>query len=310
MVKRYLVTGGAGFIGSHLVDALLARGDQVIVLDDLSSGNTDNLVNLSTKDAVINLYMASVTESDEIRRVVQHCDGIFHLAAKPFVAQSVEEPVETHLANTFGTVVVLNEARQKNVPVVFVSSSSVYGNQSRELGENSITRPTSPYAATKLAGEAYCKAFASTYKLPITIVRPFNVYGPRQNPDSDYAGVIARFCQAVVRNEQPIIYGTGSQCRDFIYAGDVARGLLLAMDAASASCPVFNLGTGHRHSVKEVLRCLTDQEPEFRDARPGDVQSTRAAITHAWHNLGFTADTLLVEGLKTTLEWYRENNND
>ncbi len=305
---KYLVTGGAGFIGSHLVEALLTRGDSVVVLDDLSSGKLENLDSLSVEGAVIQFRIASVTDADEACAAMRGCDGIFHLAAIPLVAQSVKDPMAVHEANTNGTAVVLDEARQQNIPVVFASSSSVYGNQTSSLKESDPVQPLSPYAATKLAGEQYCQVFARTYDLTVAVLRFFNVYGPRQGADSSYAGVISSFCDAIVNDRKPIIYGNGNQSRDFIFAQDVARGLIMVMHHTTFMCPILNLGSGKSYSVLDVLARLTSAAPEFQPARPGDVHRTQADMFAAHCLLGFQTQVSFEDGLAATLKWYEENN--
>jgi nucleoside-diphosphate-sugar epimerase len=308
---RYLVTGGAGFIGSHLVEALLMRGDIVVVLDDLSSGKLENLNSLSVKGSIIQFRIASVTNADEVSAAMRGCDGIFHLAAIPLVAQSIDDPMEVHHANTDGTIVVLDEARKQGIPVVFASSSSVYGNQNvRSLKESDAREPLSPYAATKLAGEEYCRVFARVYDLPVAVLRFFNVYGPRQGADSDYSGVISSFCDAIVNGRKPIVYGSGDQSRDFIFVQDVARGLMMAMKHTTFMCPMVNLGSGKSYSVLDVLRRLTDVDPEFQPARSGDVYHTQADMFAAHCLLGFQTQTSFEDGLTTTLQWYKNNKHD
>lgn len=305
---KYLVTGGAGFIGSHLVEALLTRGDSVVVLDDLSSGKLENLDSLSVGGAIIQFRIASVTDADEVCAAMRGCDGIFHLAAIPLVAKSVEDPMAVHEANTNGTAVVLDEARKQNIPVVFASSSSVYGNQNTSsLKESDPTQPLSPYAATKLAGEHYCRVFACTYDLPVAVLRFFNVYGPRQETDSSYAGVISSFCDAIVNDRKPIVYGSGNQSRDFIFAQDVAHGLMMAMKHTTFMCPILNLGSGKSYSMLDILARLTDVVPEFQPARPGDVHRTQADMFATHYLLGFQPQVSFEDGLATTLKWFEEN---
>jgi UDP-glucose 4-epimerase len=303
-VVKYLVTGGAGFIGSHLVDALLGQGHDVAVLDDMSSGKIENLV--------LHLHATgSVTNPEDVCSAMHDCNGVFHLAAIPLVAQSVLDPISVHDVNTYGTLVVLNEALQRDIPVVFASSSAVYGNQSYGsdtlIDEGIVPMPVSPYAATKLAGEAYCEAFVQTYGMSITALRFFNVYGPRQGVDSAYGGAISSFCDAIANERTPIIYGDGHQERDFVFVGDVVRALILAMRHVAPNFSAMNLGSGETVSILQVLKRLTDAPPEFRDARPGDVRYSRADITQAARALGFSPEVDLADGLNQTLQWFEEN---
>ena len=233
MAKRYLVTGGAGFIGSHVTQHLLGRGAAVTVLDNFSSGKRSNLEDLGG-DGELSVVDGSVTEPDDLARAMEGVDGVFHLAAVPSVVRSVEAPVESHEQNATGTLLVLDAARQRGARVVYAGSSSAYGDvdvqtQHEALREN----PLSPYAASKLAGELYCRAFAEVYGMTVVVTRFFNVFGPRQVPDSPYSGVVAAYCFALLKASEgvrPRIDGDGSQTRDFTYVEDVARGCRLAME--------------------------------------------------------------------------------
>ncbi|MCA8956735.1 MAG: NAD-dependent epimerase/dehydratase family protein [Planctomycetes bacterium] len=307
-MPRYLVTGGAGFIGSHLTEALLANGDSVVVFDNFSSGKRGNLEHL---DGPFEVVEGSITDLAALDAALRGCQGVFHLAAVPSVPRSVKYPLESHEANATGTILVLDAARRAGCKVVYAGSSSAYGDQDvAEKHEELRERPMSPYAAAKLAGELNCRAFANVYGLPIVVTRFFNVFGPRQVPDSPYSGVVAAFSLALLRGTTPVIHGTGAQSRDFTFVADVARGCILAMQSALDGCHVVNLACGGSHSVLDILRGLAHHagvtvEPEFLPARTGDVMNSRADITRARELLGFAPQVSLLDGLRITYDWYR-----
>lgn len=310
MSERYLVTGGAGFIGSHLVEHLLARGQQVVVLDNLATGKEANLQSLL--GARLELRRGSVTDPAAVAAATRDgVAGIFHLAALPSVARSVEAPLESHDANTLGTLTVLDYARRAGTKVVYAGSSSAYGdNDAPSKREDLRENPLSPYAATKLCGELYCRSFAHVYGFPVVVTRFFNVFGPRQMPDSPYSGVIAAFCFALLKGKRPRIDGDGSQSRDFTYVDDVARGLIAAMDAPTQGCHVINLACGGSYSLLDLLDALqtyagVEVDPEFAPPRAGDVQHSKADVTKARELLDFSAQVPFSEGLKRTYDWYR-----
>jgi len=312
MSERYLVTGGAGFIGSHLVERLLGQGFSVTVLDDFSTGRRDNLAGIAEPlRARLRVVEGSVTDPAAVAAAAADCAGVFHLAALPSVARSVEKPIESHAANSLGTIVVLDEARRARRKVVYAGSSSAYGDQDAPRKHEALREnPLSPYAATKLAGELYCRTFARVYGIPVVVTRFFNVYGPRQVADSPYSGVIAAFCHALLYGRRPRIDGDGSQSRDFTYVDDVARGLVAAMRATTTGCEVVNLACGGSHTVLELLETLQDiagvrVEPEFAPPRPGDVRHSRADVSKARALLDFSAQVPFAEGLKRTFDWYR-----
>jgi UDP-glucose 4-epimerase len=253
----------------------------------------------------------SVTSTVDVEAAIEGCDGIFHLAAIPSVPRSVEEPILSHESNTTGTVVVLDVARRNDIKVVYAGSSSAYGEQaSGAVSEELRESPMSPYAAAKLAGELNCRAFAHVYKLPVVVVRFFNVYGPRQVADSPYSGVVAAFAHALLRGEKPIVHGDGQQSRDFTYVEDVARGCLLAMKADTEGCETMNLACGGSHSVLSILETLktcagSDATPEFAPSRAGDIRDSCADTTRALERLGFKPNFTLADGLEKTYDWYR-----
>jgi UDP-glucose 4-epimerase len=313
-VNRYLVTGGAGFIGSHVVAAMLARGDGVVVLDDLSTGfrsNLDQVLEEVGGGDRLSLVEGSVTDPDAVASAMQGVRGAVHLAALPSVVRSVEAPLDSHRQNTTGTVVVLDAARRAGVRLVYAGSSSAYGDQDAEYKSEDLREdPLSPYAVSKLAGELYCRSFARVYGLPVVVTRFFNVFGPRQVPDSPYSGVVAAFCFALLRGKRPRVDGDGSQSRDFTYVGDVARGILLALDANTEGCHTVNLACGGNHSVRALLESLqhvagSSVQPEFAPARKGDVMHSRADISRIRKLLGFEPQVSFEEGLRRTYDWYR-----
>jgi UDP-glucose 4-epimerase len=307
-MAKYLITGGAGFIGSHLTRAAIAAGHSVVILDDFSSGRRENLDGVTDNLEVIE---GSITDADAVETAARGCDGIFHIAAVPSVARSVEQPLISHEMNSTGTITVLDVARRHDIKVVYAGSSSAYGNQEpRVLGEDLREGPLSPYAAAKLSGELNCRVFANVYNLPIVVTRFFNVFGPRQVPDSPYSGVVAAFSLALLRGERPVIHGTGEQSRDFTFVADVARGCILAMQASLEGCHTANLACGGTHSVLDILAGLqscagVELEPIFKPGRIGDVMYSQADTTRAKELFGFEPDYTLADGLKETYDWYR-----
>jgi UDP-glucose 4-epimerase len=307
---RVLVTGGAGFIGSHLVRACLAAGEDVRVFDDLSSGKRENLAGLERE---IEWVERSVADSDALARAARGCELVYHQAAIASVPRSIEDPVGTHAVNATGTLHVLEAARRAGARrVVFASSSAVYGD-GPELPkrEDMPARPRSPYALQKWIGEGYCEHYARLYGLESVSLRYFNVFGPRQDPRSMYAGVIPRFVTALCAGEQPRIFGDGLQSRDFVYVADVVAANRAAAQAKTGvgGEPV-NIGRGERTSLRELLaKCaaaLGAPAPaaSFEPERPGDVRHSQADVTRAAERLGFRARTSLDEGLRDTVRWY------
>ena len=304
----YLVTGGAGFIGSHVVDTLVARGDSVRVVDDFSTGKRGNLAHHDEIEVVeADLANPGVAES-----VVSGVDYVVHIAAIPSVPRSVKEPLITHRANVDGTLRVLTAARDASVTrVVFASSSSVYGDSpTLPKHEEMPTRPLSPYALQKLMGEHYMRLFHALYGLETVALRFFNVFGPRQDPGSQYSGVISLFTAALCEGRQPTIFGDGEQTRDFTYVSDVADGVVAACHAPDAGGQMCNLACGGRTSLNrlfEVLRELigASVEPAYGPPREGDVRDSQADATRAKQLLGFEGKVTVEEGLRRTVEWYR-----
>lgn len=305
-MASYLVTGGCGFIGSHLTRALLAAGHRVRVLDDLSAGRTDNLpegAELLVGDAADPALAASALEDME---------GCFHLAAVASVLRSVEDWVETHRANATATVALFAAARARRLPVVYASSSAVYGPQPglEPLAESAPLRPASAYGADKLASELHARVAGGVHGVPTFGLRFFNVFGPRQDPLSPYTGVVSIFARHLLRGEPLTVQGDGLQTRDFIYVGDAVRFLLAGLAKASPEAPVVNVASGRATSVLDLARGLgrlLGREPRlgFAPARPGDVRRSLGDPAAAAALLGLTVETPLEAGLEVTLDWLR-----
>jgi UDP-glucose 4-epimerase len=319
-MRTALVTGGAGFIGSHVVEGLLAHGWQVRVLDNLSSGSRENLEAVSRRSqengcAVANVQFVGgdIRDAAACRAACAGIDSVFHLAAIASVAQSVEEPDVTSGVNIGGTLNMLMAARDAGVRrFVFSSSASVYGNaEVSPTDEAQPIQPQSPYATEKACGELYCRNFWNLYRLETVILRYFNVFGPRQNVNSGYAAVIPNFIKAVMTGARPVVYGDGLQTRDFVYAENVAAANLRAALAPGVAGRTFNIGSGHGISLIELLTELecaagTPLDPGFEAARPGEVRHSCADITLATTALGYCPAVPYGEGLRHTLEAARE----
>jgi nucleoside-diphosphate-sugar epimerase len=310
--RVFLVTGGAGFIGSHLVRFLLTHG-HVRVLDDFSSGTLDNLVEVLPH---IELLRGSVTDAALVQKAVEGCEVVFHLAAQVSVPLSLEQPVETFEVNLYGTQLLLEAARQAGVRrVVFASSAAVYGDAPRlPKRETMLPRPISPYAWSKWYGELLCRDYWRVYGVPTVSLRFFNVYGPRQNPCSQYAAVIPRWITAALTHRQPIVYGDGKQTRDFVYIDDLLQGLWLAAEHPQAVGRVFNLASGRAYTLLELLQAIEEAvgsplEPQFTAPRPGDIRHSFADIRAARGILGYEPHISLQEGIRRTLNAYREAMN-
>ncbi len=304
---RFIVTGGAGFIGSNLVEGLVELGD-VTIIDDLSSGNLDNLEHLLKRDDVI-LEMLSVTDLKEMKPYFEDVDCVFHLAAVSNISSSVADPLRTNEVNVKGTLNVLLAARDSGVrKVVFTSSASVYGDTEEvPTTENELPHPLSPYAVSKLAGEHYCNVFSNLYGLETTSLRPFNVYGPRQDPNSQYAGVIPLFIRSLLEGEVPTIDGDGEQTRDFVYVKDMVSAFIQAMDHRAKGA--YNIAGGKGISINELYHEVSsimgaDVEPLHGEPRPGDVRHSTADITRAKRHLEYEPEYDLRRGLEATIEWF------
>lgn len=313
-MTRVLITGIAGFIGSALAHECAARGYEVRGVDNLSSGNIENITDIEE----IEFYRGSLTNRRLLRNLCADVDVVFHQAALPSVAGSIEDPATAHIANLDGTLNLLLEARRQGVKrVIYASSSAAYGDspalpKTVEL----LPAPISPYAIQKLAGEYYVRCFARIYGMETVSLRYFNVFGPRQSANSPYSGVLARFITAMLTGAIPEIYGDGSQSRDFCYIDDVVQANILAAsaDASKVSGEVFNIACGQRHTLLEAYSILAEtlqfhKEPKFLPARPGDIRHSQADISRARELLGYQPKITFRAGLERTVAWYRDERN-
>jgi UDP-glucose 4-epimerase len=300
-MTTYLVTGGAGFIGSHIVDALLARGDQVRVLDNFSTGRRENL---PIDVPALEVMEGDITDSSTVQQAVQHVDYVLHQAALVSVTQSMADPAAAHAVNVTGTLNVLMAARSADVKrVVLASSCAVYGDSDDlPLKETVMSNPLSPYAASKRIGEVYCQVFYRAYGVPTVCLRYFNIYGPRQNPNGDYAAVIPKFATRMKAGRPPVIYGDGRQTRDFVHVSDVVRANLLACDCDRAIGQILNVASAQRVSLLEIVDVInillgTRLQPKFEPARAGDIRHSSGDCERLM-NLGFRITMALPAGLK------------
>ena len=311
MARTVLVTGGAGFIGSSLARVLVRRGDQVRVLDDFSSGKRQNLDDIAARIEVIE---ASILDEATLRRAAAGVDVIFHQAALPSVPRSLNAPLPSHEANATGTLRVLEAARAERVRrVVYAGSSSAYGDTPvLPKVETMVPRPLSPYAVSKLTGELYCQMYARTFGVETVVLRYFNVFGPRQDPTSQYAAVIPRFVTAALAGEQPVIFGDGSQSRDFCFIDNVVDANLRAAEAPGpeVSGRVFNIACGTATDLNTVVRLVGELtgkplQARYQPPRAGDVKHSLADIEQARAGLGYQPQVLFPEGLARTVAWFR-----
>ncbi len=305
-MPSYLVTGGAGFIGSHLAEELIRRGHRVRVADSFITGKRENLEVIPSAE----FYEGDLADLMFAERACEGIEYVLHQAAIPSVPRSVDDPVTSNRANITATLNVLDAARRAGVKrLVYAGSSSAYGDTpTLPKHEDMPTAPKSPYALQKLVGEQYCRMFTDLYGFETVTTRYFNVFGPRQDPGSAYSGVISLFATAIPAGKRPIIYGDGEQTRDFTYISNVVDGVLRACEAPNASGEVVNVATGLRISLNELLRVLnklvgTNVEPIYKEARVGDVRDSQADISKAKSLLGYTPRVSFEEGLKQTLAW-------
>ena len=307
-MAQVLVTGGAGFIGSHIVRDLLDRGDQVRVLDDLSTGSKANLAGLE-----VDFIEGDIRNATVVQECIEGVDFIFHLAAFISVAGSMEDPLACYDANLNGSLNVLMQASQAGVRrVVMASSAAVYGESESTVDENHPPNPLSPYAASKLAMEQAAKLFSQSFNLETVCLRFFNAYGPRQSPDSPYAAAIPKFIQVILAGEPVTIHGDGRQTRDFVYVGDIVNAMLLAADGDSIDGRVFNIAGGNSVSINELVETLQrffpeTPDPVFGPPRQGDLLFSEADISLAERALGYRPRIDLQEGLQRTVKWFRAN---
>lgn len=307
---KVLVTGGMGFIGSNLVLRLLSQGHDVRVLDDLSTGSADNL---EIARGHFDLVRGDLRDQQAVRLATSGAEVVYHLGALPSVARSTADPLSSHEVNATGTLNVLLAAKDQGARrVVYSSSSSVYGNtEVLPKHEGMPVNTMSPYATSKLAGEAYCRAFSSSFGLETVSLRFFNVFGPRQNPASQYAAVIPSFISKLLAGEPPVIFGDGNQSRDFTYIDNVVDACLLAAGAGEdAVGEVLNVGCGGRTSLLELVQILqdllsSDVSPVFTAPRPGDVRHSEADVSKAQQLVGYEPHVPIRDGLRSTVEWFR-----
>lgn len=306
---RYVVTGGAGFIGSNTVEELVRRGHSVVVLDDLSGGKEENLADCRNK---ITLIKGSITDIEAVRKAMHEAEYVLHLAARTSVPRSVKDPIETNRVNIDGTLNVLVAARDAKVKrIVFAASSSAYGETpTLPKVETMEPEPISPYGVTKYVGELYAQNFGRCYGLENVSLRYFNIFGPRQDPSSPYSGVLAKFCAAFLEDAPPVIFGDGEQTRDFTYVDNAVQANLLACEAPNVSGKVFNIGVGGRFSLNQTVELLNkisgkQLDAKYEPPRDGDIRDSQADIKRAREFLGYDPQVSFEEGLRRTFEWYQ-----
>jgi UDP-glucose 4-epimerase len=306
---RYIVTGGAGFIGSHIAEYLSKNGHEVIIFDNLFTGKKQNIHHLLKKKTVT-FVEGSVTDIQALKKIAHGVDGIFHEGAIVSVPRSLKNPLATNEVNVQGTLNVLLAARDSGIrKVVFASSSSVYGDAPvLPKQEDMVPLPISPYAVSKLSGEYYCRVFSSAYNLPAVCLRYFNVFGPRQDPTSEYAAVIPKFITRILNNQSPIIYGDGEQSRDFTFVQDVVQANIHAMERDVEG--VFNIAYGERHTLNELAFTIMELtgkriKPVHKAVRQGDILHSLADITAARSRLKYSPDYTFESGLQETVSWFR-----
>ena len=311
-MSTVLVTGGAGFIGSHLVSRLVENGESVRVLDNFTTGKEENLNGLKDK---VTIFNGDICDKETVRKALDGVDYVLHQAALPSVPRSVKDPIASNRVNVSGTLNLLVESKNSNVKrFVFASSSSVYGNPDKMPVDESFTpNPLSPYGVTKLSVEYYGRIFSQIYNLETVGLRYFNVFGPRQDPNSQYSAVIPKFINKILINENPVIFGDGEQSRDFSYIDNVVDANMLALTAKNVSGEVFNIACGERTTLNEMITmfgtCLnTNIKAEYTEPRSGDIKHSFANISKAKTLLGYQPKVTFKEGLKKTIDWYKNLN--
>lgn len=304
--KKIVITGGAGFIGSNISRSLCSN-NQVFIIDDLSTGDFNNIKDLIDSKKV-EFIQGSITDIVLLMKFFKDVDYVFHQAAIPSVPRSIKDPVKTNEVNILGTLNVLIAARDNNIKkLVFASSSSIYGETNEKpIAEYINPHPLSPYAVSKISGEYYCNVFSSAYDLPTVCLRYFNVYGPYQDPNGDYASVIPRFINLVLNNKPPVVFGDGDQTRDFAFVSDVVNANVLA--AESNKTGVFNIGSGKQVSINQLVKLINQLTkknimPFYKNPRPGDIKYSLADITKA-KKLGYTSKYTIEKGLEETIKWF------
>jgi len=310
-MARYLVTGGAGFIGSNIAEKLVELGEEVVVFDNLSTGHEGNIEHIA-KD--IRFVKGDIRNASEVRTALEGVDYVLHQAALASVPRSIDDPILVNEVNVGGTLTVLEESRHASVKgVVYAASSSAYGD-SEVLPkiEDMLPAPLSPYAVSKLVGEHYCSVYSKVYGLPTVSIRYFNVFGPRQDPASQYAAVIPIFITHLLDGKAPTIYGDGEQSRDFTYVGNIVKANIMAAKWDKAAGQVINVACGGRFTLNEIYRMLSrligeSIDPVYADTRAGDVKHSHADISMAEDLLGYSVETGFEEGLKRTVDWYRQS---
>lgn len=317
MGGRILVTGGAGFIGSHLVDHLIGQGRAVTVLDDFSTGERSNLAE-AEGTGELRIIEGSILDPQAVGAAMRDCDLVYHLAVQ-CVRRSIGRPIENHHINATGTLQVLEEARRRKVRrFVYCSSSEVYGNASSDRldEERTICAPATVYGAAKLVGELYTQAYRTTYGLPVVVVRPFNAYGPREHSTGDLAEVIPRFVIRVLNGRPPVIFGTGDQGRDFTFVTEVARGLALAGQSEVVEGKVVNIARGELITIREIAHKVAelcqrpDLAPVYMSSRPGDVHRLHARTDRARELISYQATISFEEGLERYIDWFTRTHPD
>ncbi|MBD3178202.1 MAG: NAD-dependent epimerase/dehydratase family protein [Candidatus Latescibacteria bacterium] len=310
-MSKYLVTGGAGFIGSNIVERLVEMGEEVVVLDDLSTGYRENIEEWIDD---IELVEGDIRDTEAVRRSLSGVDYVLHQAALASVPRSIDNPVLVNDVNVNGTLNVLEQSRKEGVKgLVYAASSSAYGDADVSPKKEELRpRPLSPYAVSKLVGEHYCSVYSEVYGLPTVSLRYFNVFGPRQDPGSQYAAVVPIFISRVLEGKSPVIYGDGEQSRDFTYVSNVVSANILAAKAGEAAGEMINVACGDKFTVNRLLDIIkeelgSDIEPRYEDPRAGDVKHSLADISKAGKMIDYSVKVTFQEGIRKTIDWYGHN---